>query len=64
MFICKQKINLIPQFVSQILHFKESYNLIGREHFVQQLANKNFAMENGVCNGKSRIKRQMAKRIV
>ena len=33
MFIHKQKINLIPQFFLEVLHFKESCNLIGQEYF-------------------------------
>ena len=33
----QQKINLIPQTCLQILQFKESCNLIGHEHFGQQL---------------------------
>ena len=33
MFLRKQKINLIPQGFLEILHFKESCNLIGQEHF-------------------------------
>ena len=33
MLIFKQKTNLIPQFLLQILHFKESRNLIGQENF-------------------------------
>ena len=32
MFICKQKINLIYLIFLQILHFKESCNLIGQEY--------------------------------
>ena len=33
--IHKQKINLTPQFVLETLQFKESYDLIGQEHFGQ-----------------------------
>ena len=33
MFIYIQKIILVPQFFFEILHFKESFNLIGQEHF-------------------------------
>ena len=39
----------------EILHFKESCNLIGQEHFGRWLLNKNFARHR-VCDGKSRIK--------
>ena len=42
MFICKPKINFIIPFLLEILHFKESYNLIG-QHFASQLHNQNFA---------------------
>ena len=28
-----QKMNIMPQVVSEILKFKKSYNLIGGEHF-------------------------------
>ena len=42
MFIHKQKINLIPQFFLEILHFKESCSLTGQEHFGFLLQNKNF----------------------
>ena len=59
MFICLQKTNLISQSFWQILHFKESCNLIGQEHFVQYFGqNKHFA-RHGVCNEKSRIKRTL-----
>ena len=54
MFIHKQEINLIPQAFLEVLHFKESYNLVVQEHFVQN--KKNFA-RHGVCNGKSIIKK-------
>ena len=50
MFICK-KINLITKFFLQILHFKESCNLIGQEYLWQLIQNKNFARHE-VCNGK------------
>ena len=33
MFICKPNINLIHQFFLEILHFKNSCNLIDQEHF-------------------------------
>ena len=35
MFNCKQKINLTSQIFLEILHFKESRNLIGQEQFKQ-----------------------------
>ena len=37
------KINLIIHFFLEILHFKESYNLIGKQHFGPKLKNQNFA---------------------
>ena len=33
MFIYMQKINLFPDVFVEILHFKESWNLIGQGHF-------------------------------
>ena len=33
MFIYVEKVKLFPRFFLEILHFKESYNLIGQEHF-------------------------------
>ena len=33
MFIYMQKISLVANFFLEILHFKESYNLTGQEHF-------------------------------
>ena len=33
MFICMPKINFIIHFFLEILHFKESWNLIGQQHF-------------------------------
>ena len=33
LFIHKQKLNLIRHFFLEVLHFKESCNLIGQEHF-------------------------------
>ena len=41
----------------QILHFKESCNLIGQEHFGQYIQNKNFA-RHWSWDGKSRIKKK------
>ena len=42
MFICMQKIKLIIHFFLTILHFKESCNLIGQQHFDLQLATQNY----------------------
>ena len=39
------KINLIIHFFLEILHFKEYYNLIGRQHFGPLLENQNFARD-------------------
>ena len=39
-----------------ILHFKESWNLIGQKQLGKQLQNKTFARHE-VCNGKTRIAR-------
>ena len=51
MLICKQKINLIPQFFLEILHLRESWNLIDQEHFgnnsrTRILSDMTFAMES------------------
>ena len=35
MFICMNKFNLIPHFIHKILHFEESYNLVGTEDWFQ-----------------------------
>ena len=43
MFICMQKINFIIHFFLTILHFKESCNLIGRQHFGPKLETQNYA---------------------
>ena len=43
MYTCMQKINFIIYFFHQILHFKESCNLIGQQHFGLKLENQDFA---------------------
>ena len=43
MFTCMQKINFIIHFFFTILHFKESYNLIGWQHFAPLLETQNSA---------------------
>ena len=43
MFIYIPKIHFIIHFFLEILHFKESCNLIGWQHFGPQLQNQNFA---------------------
>ena len=43
MFICMPKIHFIIHFFPEILHFKESCNLIVQQHFDQQLQNQSFA---------------------
>ena len=43
---------------SGILHFKESWNLIGQKQFGKQLQKKKFAGHE-VCNGKTRITRNL-----
>ena len=43
MFISMTTINFIIHFFLEILHFKESCNLIGWQHFGPQLENQNFA---------------------
>ena len=43
MFICMQKINFIIHFFLTILHFKESCNLIDRQHFGPWLETQNYA---------------------
>ena len=40
-FICMPKINFIIHFYLDILHFKESFNLISRKHFGPYLNNQN-----------------------
>ena len=42
-FICIPKINFIIHFFLEILHFKESWYLIGWQHSGPQLENQNFA---------------------
>ena len=42
MFICMPKIKFIIVFFLEILHFKESCNLIGWQHFGPQLETQNF----------------------
>ena len=42
-FICMQKINFSIHFFLKILHFKESCNLIGRQHFRPKLETQNYA---------------------
>ena len=42
MFICMPKINFIVHFFLEILHFKESCNLIDWQHFGPWLENQNF----------------------
>ena len=43
MFICMQKINFIIHFFLTILHFKESCNLIDRQHFGSKLETQSYA---------------------
>ena len=43
MFIFMSKIHFITHFFLEILHFKESWNLIGWQHFGPWLKNQNFA---------------------
>ena len=43
MFTCMQKIKFIIYFFFTILHFKESYNLIGWQHFAPLLETQNSA---------------------
>ena len=43
MFICMPKIHFIIHFFPEILHFKESCNLIVQQYFDQQLQNQSFA---------------------
>ena len=43
MFICMTKINFIVHFFLEILHFKESCNLIDWQYFGPWLENQNFA---------------------
>ena len=43
MFICMQKINFIILLFLTILHFKESCNLLGWQHFGPKLETQNFA---------------------
>ena len=43
MFICMQKMNFIIHFFLTILHFKESYNFIGMQHFGPYLETQNYA---------------------
>ena len=43
MFICMPKINFIIHFILEILHLKQSCNLIGQQRFSPQLENQNFA---------------------
>ena len=59
MLICKQKLTWSLDFFTDFLHFKESYNLIGQQHFGQQLQKKNFA-RHGVCDGKNKKNFQFA----
>ena len=54
MFICKPQINLITHFFLEILHFKESCNVIGQKH--GQLLQSNSFSRHRVCDEKSRIK--------
>ena len=42
-FICMQKISFAIHFFLTILHFKESCNLIGRQHFGPKLETQNYA---------------------
>ena len=42
MFICMPKINFIIHFFLEVLHFKESCNLIGWRYFGPWLKNQNF----------------------
>ena len=42
-FICMAKINFIIHFFLEILHFKESCNMIGQQHFGPWVENQNFA---------------------
>ena len=53
MFISQQKTNLIPRFFTDIIQFKESYNL-GQKPFEQKLLNRNSA-GHVVCDGETRI---------
>ena len=48
MFICMPKINFIIHFFLEIIHFKESCNLIGQQHFGPYLENQKFA-RYGIC---------------
>ena len=43
MFVCMQKMNFIIHFFLTILHFKESYNFIGMQHFGPNLETQNYA---------------------
>ena len=42
--LCMSKVNFIIHFFLEILHFKESYNLIGSQRFGPYLENQNFAI--------------------